>query len=64
MREMMRGTVSKDGTAPLAQPLGYSAGGKTGTAEKHGRPRLQQQQVPRLVLPALRRWTTRAWWWP
>ena len=34
MREMMRGTVSKDGTAPLAQPLGYSAGGKTGTAEK------------------------------
>ena len=34
MRQMMRGTVSKDGTAPLAQPLGYSAGGKTGTAEK------------------------------
>jgi cell division protein FtsI (penicillin-binding protein 3) len=34
MRQMMRGTVSKDGTAPLAQPVGYSAGGKTGTAEK------------------------------
>lgn len=34
MRQMMRGTVSKEGTAPLAQPLGYSAGGKTGTAEK------------------------------
>ncbi|MBT9595314.1 MAG: penicillin-binding protein 2 [Vitreoscilla sp.] len=34
MRELLRGTVSADGTAPLAQPLGYSAGGKTGTAEK------------------------------
>jgi len=34
LRTMMRGTVSKDGTAPLAQPMGYSAGGKTGTAEK------------------------------
>jgi cell division protein FtsI (penicillin-binding protein 3) len=34
MREMLRGTVSKDGTAPLAQPVGYSAGGKTGTAAK------------------------------
>jgi cell division protein FtsI (penicillin-binding protein 3) len=34
MRQMMRGTVSKDGTAPLAQPVGYSAGGKTGTAAK------------------------------
>ncbi|WP_310738617.1 peptidoglycan D,D-transpeptidase FtsI family protein [Ideonella alba] len=34
LRQMMRGTVSKDGTAPLAQPLGYSAGGKTGTAAK------------------------------
>ena len=34
LRTMMRGTVSKDGTAPLAQPLGYSAGGKTGTAAK------------------------------
>lgn len=34
LREMMRGTVSKDGTAPLAQPVGYSAGGKTGTAAK------------------------------
>jgi len=34
MRQMLRGTVSADGTAPLAQPVGYSAGGKTGTAEK------------------------------
>lgn len=34
MRHMLRGTVSKEGTAPLAQPVGYSAGGKTGTAEK------------------------------
>jgi cell division protein FtsI (penicillin-binding protein 3) len=34
MRELLRGTVSPEGTAPLAQPLGYSAGGKTGTAEK------------------------------
>ncbi len=34
MRQMLRGTVSTDGTAPLAQPVGYSAGGKTGTAEK------------------------------
>jgi cell division protein FtsI (penicillin-binding protein 3) len=34
MRQLLRGTVSKDGTAPLAQPMGYSAGGKTGTAEK------------------------------
>ncbi|HEX5685759.1 MAG TPA: penicillin-binding protein 2 [Ideonella sp.] len=34
MRQLMRGTVSKEGTAPLAQPIGYSAGGKTGTAEK------------------------------
>lgn len=34
MRRLMRGTVSKEGTAPLAQPIGYSAGGKTGTAEK------------------------------
>jgi cell division protein FtsI (penicillin-binding protein 3) len=34
MRKLMRGTVSKEGTAPLAQPIGYSAGGKTGTAEK------------------------------
>lgn len=34
MRQMLRGTVSPDGTAPLAQPMGYSAGGKTGTAEK------------------------------
>ena len=34
LRTMMRGTVSKDGTAPLAQPVGYSAGGKTGTAAK------------------------------
>jgi cell division protein FtsI (penicillin-binding protein 3) len=34
MRQMMRGTVSKEGTAPLAQPVGYSAGGKTGTAAK------------------------------
>ncbi|MCA0176755.1 MAG: penicillin-binding protein 2 [Proteobacteria bacterium] len=34
MRQMLRGTVSKEGTAPLAQPVGYSAGGKTGTAEK------------------------------
>jgi cell division protein FtsI (penicillin-binding protein 3) len=34
MRELLRGKVSADGTAPLAQPLGYSAGGKTGTAEK------------------------------
>ena len=34
LRTMMRGTVSKEGTAPLAQPLGYSAGGKTGTAAK------------------------------
>ena len=49
MRQMMRGTVSKDGTAPLAQPVGYSAGGKTGTASQAGRPRLQQQQAPRLV---------------
>ncbi|MEK8030064.1 penicillin-binding protein 2 [Ideonella sp. DXS29W] len=34
MRQLLRGTVSKEGTAPLAQPVGYSAGGKTGTAEK------------------------------
>lgn len=34
MRQLLRGTVSKQGTAPLAQPIGYSAGGKTGTAEK------------------------------
>jgi len=34
MRQMLRGTVQPGGTAPLAQPLGYSAGGKTGTAEK------------------------------
>lgn len=34
MRDMLRGTVSMDGTAPKAQPMGYSAGGKTGTAEK------------------------------
>ena len=34
MRQMLRGTVSSEGTAPLAQPVGYSAGGKTGTAEK------------------------------
>lgn len=34
MRQLLRGTVSKEGTAPLAQPMGYSAGGKTGTAEK------------------------------
>lgn len=34
MRQLLRGTVSTDGTAPLAQPIGYSAGGKTGTAEK------------------------------
>jgi len=34
MRDMLRGTVSTDGTAPKAQPMGYSAGGKTGTAEK------------------------------
>ncbi len=34
MRQMLRGTVSTEGTAPLAQPIGYSAGGKTGTAEK------------------------------
>jgi len=34
MRQMLRGTVAKGGTAPLAQPVGYSAGGKTGTAEK------------------------------
>jgi cell division protein FtsI (penicillin-binding protein 3) len=34
MRQLLRGTVSKEGTAPLAQPIGYSAGGKTGTAEK------------------------------
>lgn len=34
MREMLRGTVQPGGTATLAQPVGYSAGGKTGTAEK------------------------------
>jgi cell division protein FtsI (penicillin-binding protein 3) len=34
MRQLLRGTVSTEGTAPLAQPIGYSAGGKTGTAEK------------------------------
>ena len=34
MRQLLRGTVSAEGTAPLAQPVGYSAGGKTGTAEK------------------------------
>ena len=34
MRQLLRGTVSAEGTAPLAQPIGYSAGGKTGTAEK------------------------------
>ncbi|HSI58435.1 MAG TPA: penicillin-binding protein 2 [Ideonella sp.] len=34
MRAMLRGTVQPGGTAPLAQPVGYSAGGKTGTAEK------------------------------
>jgi cell division protein FtsI (penicillin-binding protein 3) len=34
MRRLLKGTVSREGTAPLAQPEGYSAGGKTGTAEK------------------------------
>ena len=34
MRQMLRGTVSKEGTAPLAALTGYSAGGKTGTAAK------------------------------
>lgn len=34
MRTMLRGTVSPEGTAPRAQPVGYSAGGKTGTAKK------------------------------
>jgi cell division protein FtsI (penicillin-binding protein 3) len=33
MRGLLRGTVSDEGTAPLAQPPSYSAGGKTGTAE-------------------------------
>lgn len=34
MREMLRGTVSAQGTASRAQPVGYSAAGKTGTAQK------------------------------
>lgn len=34
MREMMRGTVTKEGTSPLAHLDGYSAGGKSGTAAK------------------------------
>ncbi len=34
MRTMLRGTVSPEGTAALAQPVGYTAAGKTGTAQK------------------------------
>ncbi|NDY92277.1 peptidoglycan D,D-transpeptidase FtsI family protein [Ideonella livida] len=34
MREMLRGTVSPEGTAAKAQPVGYTAAGKTGTAQK------------------------------
>lgn len=34
MREMLRGTISAEGTAVKAQPVGYTAAGKTGTAQK------------------------------
>jgi cell division protein FtsI (penicillin-binding protein 3) len=35
MREMLRAAAGPGGTAPKAQALGYSVGGKTGTARKH-----------------------------
>jgi len=35
VREMLRTAAAPGGTAPLAQALGYSVGGKTGTARKH-----------------------------
>lgn len=35
MRAMLRGTVGPEGTAPKAQPIGYTAGGKTGTAQAY-----------------------------
>jgi cell division protein FtsI (penicillin-binding protein 3) len=34
VREMLRLAADRGGTAPLAQALGYSVGGKTGTAHK------------------------------
>lgn len=34
MRAMLRGTISAEGTGLRAQPVGYSAAGKTGTAQK------------------------------
>jgi cell division protein FtsI (penicillin-binding protein 3) len=35
VREMLRAAAGPGGTAPKAQALGYSVGGKTGTARKH-----------------------------
>jgi cell division protein FtsI (penicillin-binding protein 3) len=35
VREMLRAAAGAGGTAPKAQALGYSVGGKTGTARKH-----------------------------
>jgi cell division protein FtsI (penicillin-binding protein 3) len=35
VREMLRTAAAPGGTAPMAQALGYSVGGKTGTARKH-----------------------------
>ena len=37
------------GTAPKAQTMGYSVGGKTGTAHKQEGKGYAEQQVPRLV---------------
>ena len=49
VREMLQMAAGPGGTAPKAQTLGYSVGGKTGTAHKQEGRCLRFQQVPRLV---------------
>ena len=49
VREMLQLAAGPGGTAPQAQTIGYSVGGKTGTAHKQEGKGYASQQVPRLV---------------
>ena len=46
---MLQLAAGPGGTAPKAQAMGYSVGGKTGTAHKQEGGGYAEQQVPRLV---------------